>query len=208
MALEYVALVKEYAVLAGPAKIVLLEIADRANPDHGDACWPSVANISARTGYSESTVRRRLAQLAGANWLAVKPQIDHHGQHSNRYRLNVLKLRALQAKAAALVSDLTETEFEPFEEEKNRLKTRPVTLTPLPCQTDSAQGVSERHPNRKEPKKKMRGRVAVPSGVRSALNALAWPDCEGRENVEAYVKAAGYGHLLRKGSDERARFDS
>lgn len=160
MSIRYVSLVKDFAILAGPRKMVLQEIADRANPDHGDTCFPSVANIATRTGYHPRTVQRALRWLCDHGWLAVAPQIDHQGQHASKYRLNVARLEELERNAPKLQTDFSETEFEPFEEEKNRLKTRgdtqsppPDTVTRVPWQGVTALGVTQRHPNRKEPKK-------------------------------------------------------
>lgn len=63
--------------------------------------------------------------------------------------------------------------------------------------------------NNKYKKARARSRVpSIPSGVRSALNALDWPDCDERETIEAYVKAEGFGHLLRREGNGKAQFDS
>lgn len=198
MSLEYVSLVKEYAVLPAPMKIVLMEIADRANPDHGDTCWPSVENICLRTGYSRRTIQRRLRQLVDGHWLAIQEKVDNRGQHSNRYRLNVAKLRNLAAAASSVVSDLSETGFEPFEEEKNRLKTRGVTVTPPPCQSGAAQGASGGRSDQKG--KEIRNGKPLPQPLADALAYYRNPisTLADKAEIEGLFSKHGFSHVLKK----------
>ena len=40
--------------------------------------------------------------------------------------------------------------------------------------------------------------ACVPSEIRSALLELQWPSCDDREQIVAFVKARGFGHLVPK----------
>jgi hypothetical protein len=62
-------------------KLVALSLADNAN-DSGD-CWPSVANICARTSLSERTVQLAIRELEQTRFLVIRAKSGS----SNRYHL-------------------------------------------------------------------------------------------------------------------------
>ncbi len=57
------------APVEGPAKAVLLVLADHANAE--GRCWPGMARIVARSGFQERTVRRALRALEEAGHIEV-----------------------------------------------------------------------------------------------------------------------------------------
>lgn len=65
-------------------KFILVSLADQANPMEGNCCWPSVKTISARTGYSPSTIHAALNRLeAGGRLTRI-----HRKCTSTKYRIH------------------------------------------------------------------------------------------------------------------------
>ena len=56
------------------SKLILVFLADRANPANDDACWPSVAYIVKHTGLSERTVQTHLQLLERAGHITMEPR--------------------------------------------------------------------------------------------------------------------------------------
>ncbi len=77
-------------------RFVLVAIADIA--DDAGYCWPSIRRLAAKTGLSDSSVKRSIRHLEGLAILARMPRWTSAGdQTSNGYRVNVGLLRSLKA---------------------------------------------------------------------------------------------------------------
>lgn len=68
-------------VASASQRLVLLDLADRANADH--KCWPSQLTIAARTHLSERTVRLALKELEAAGLIKREMQFDTEGHRSS-----------------------------------------------------------------------------------------------------------------------------
>lgn len=90
-------------------KLVFLTLADRAN-EHG-ICWPSIADLVARSGASKATVSRKLHALEAEGWIARKKRF----QATTVFRLNVARLLRM-AELAERYRTVPKG-FEPFPEE-------------------------------------------------------------------------------------------
>ena len=95
--------------ISPPQKLVLLALADHA--DDAGLCWPSVATISERTGLSESTTRRAIAELEKLGHLTRKFQTGRPTYYS---------INPCQSDTTSTATPLSE-----------KLMT-PVTVTPTP----------------------------------------------------------------------------
>ena len=95
--------------ISPPQKLVLLALADHA--DDAGLCWPSAATISERTGLSESTTRRAIAELEKLGHLTRKYQTGRPTYYS---------INPCHSDTPVTVTPLSE-----------KLQT-PVTVTPTP----------------------------------------------------------------------------
>lgn len=66
------------------AKLVLVRLADRANPKNGNACWPSVGTIARDTGLSERTVQTQINFLERAGHITI----ERRWGRSSKYHLH------------------------------------------------------------------------------------------------------------------------
>lgn len=76
-------------------KAVLMSLADQAN-DSG-VCWPGVGSLCERTCLGERTVQRALRALEVAGLLSC----DVRAMRTNRYTLNIARLKALEREREA-----------------------------------------------------------------------------------------------------------
>lgn len=60
--------------LSSASKLILVFLADMANPANDDACWPSIAYIVKHTGLSERTVQTHLKLLEKAGHITMVPR--------------------------------------------------------------------------------------------------------------------------------------
>jgi DNA-binding transcriptional regulator PaaX len=67
----------------GPARLVLVALADRMNG--AGLCWCSVTDLAERTGFCEWTVRRALKTLEATGELAI----EHRLGRTHRYRITL-----------------------------------------------------------------------------------------------------------------------
>lgn len=70
--------------LSPSAKLVLVRLADRANPKNGNACWPSVGTIARDTGLSERTVQTQINFLEKAGHITI----ERRWGRSSKYHLH------------------------------------------------------------------------------------------------------------------------
>lgn len=75
-------------------KYVLIALADRASDDN-HTCWPSMADLTDRTGLSERAIRDAISELESVGFVAI----EHRFNKSNLYRLT-LKNKAIPANGA------------------------------------------------------------------------------------------------------------
>ncbi len=66
------------------AKLVLVRLADRANPKNGNACWPSVGTVARDTGLSERTVQTQINFLERAGHITI----ERRWGRSSKYHLH------------------------------------------------------------------------------------------------------------------------
>lgn len=86
MSVEATAAVWAMRNLKGAQKLVLVRIADHADPN-GKNAWPSTARLSADCGLSERTVQTAVKQLIAKGVLSCEPQKGKHG--TNLYTVHV-----------------------------------------------------------------------------------------------------------------------
>ena len=60
--------------MASSTKLLLIVLADRANPAKENACWPSIAYIVRHTGLSERTVQTHLQLLERTGHITMLPR--------------------------------------------------------------------------------------------------------------------------------------
>lgn len=82
----------EQGGLTPASALVLLKLADRADPHSGE-CWPSAATTAGDCGLGQRTVERCLVQLRAAGLIEVLPRFDARGfRLANVFRLPVGRL--------------------------------------------------------------------------------------------------------------------
>jgi DNA-binding transcriptional MocR family regulator len=85
---HHLVLVRELHDVKGPAKAVLVALADRSN-EKGE-CFPSIATISKDCGFSKTAVKAALRTLKNAGYITSSPRKDPAGDStSNLYRLRL-----------------------------------------------------------------------------------------------------------------------
>ena len=87
MSVKVTTWVWEHSASRGPARLVLLAIADNAHDD-GAQAWPSITTLVRKTGLAERTVQVALNALQAIGEL----QVDHNAgpRHCNLYRILML----------------------------------------------------------------------------------------------------------------------
>lgn len=83
MSISAINAVWKLATLPGVEKSVLLALADYANAD--GMCWPSVATLARKCGWSERTVQESVRKLEAMKLLAVEKSVSGGKQTVNRY---------------------------------------------------------------------------------------------------------------------------
>jgi predicted ArsR family transcriptional regulator len=77
-------LVHKYCKVGGPARLILLTLADAANSED-DLAWLAVGTIAERTGLVERTIQKHLRQLVESGDLDINPQAGPY--RTNYYQL-------------------------------------------------------------------------------------------------------------------------
>lgn len=92
-------MIRDHTTLTGAQRILLDEIARRANPKHNYACWPSMSLLIHDTHYGDQQIRNAARSLEEAGFIKriVKSYQDKQKRwrKETRYFLNVHKLEQL-----------------------------------------------------------------------------------------------------------------
>lgn len=90
MSIQAVAWVLENSESRGTARLVLIALANRANPDHNWECWPAMRGLAKEAGVaSTSTVHSALATLVDLAEIKIVSPGD--ARHPGRYRMTFMQ---------------------------------------------------------------------------------------------------------------------
>lgn len=81
--------IEQGGVSTSSAALVLLKLADRADPRRGE-CWPGLETLALDTSMSRATIARAIGELRNANLICITKRTDARGlQASNLYTLQL-----------------------------------------------------------------------------------------------------------------------
>ena len=172
-------------------KAVLISLADQAN-DHG-YCWPSIATICTRTGYTERTVQGAIQSLVSDGLV----EVELRPGRSTNYRITVD------------VPDLTPRKICGGQQ----MHQTPAATAPTPAadapnpRSSCTQNRKEPSKNRKEPSNKKMAVVEIelPSWLpaeawsnwdtqRKAMNAKGWTPLAQKKSIDTLTRLHDAGH--------------
>ena len=113
MSFHLMSLALDYGPEDANDRIIFLTLCERADTTSG-LCWPSRADLMERSRLGYGTISRRLRSLEKAGWIQRKRRFNA----STLFRVNVARLRKIEAERLVAKGKGDIQGFEPFEEEQ------------------------------------------------------------------------------------------